>query len=63
MSFYFSFLAEKFFMIQNEFFGFSDHPNHVVTNLLQPAPPLSRAEICDVHGYVTFSEVYYEHII
>ena len=25
-------------------FLFSDHPNHVVTNLLQPAPPLSLAD-------------------
>ena len=30
------------------FFWFSDHPNHVVTNLLQPAPPLSLAE-CGCH--------------
>jgi len=26
------------------FFWLSDHPNHVVTNLLQPAPPLSLAD-------------------
>ena len=31
-------------MILNVFFWFSDHPNHVVAYLLQPAPPLSLAD-------------------
>ena len=39
------FWRKKVFMILNVFFGFSDHPTHVVTNLLQSAPPLSLAEL------------------
>ena len=49
ISFYFSFLAKKRkYDFKMCFFWFSDHPNHVVTNLLQPAPPLSLAE-CGCH--------------
>ena len=43
--FYFSFLAEKSFYDFKCVFWFSDHPTHVVTNLLQSAPPLSLAEL------------------
>ena len=45
ISFYFSFLAgKKKIWFLTVFFWLSDHPNHVVTNLLQPAPPLSLAD-------------------
>ena len=51
------FWRKKRNMILNVFF--SDHPNHVVTNLLQPAPPFSLAETLsrnlDENSLYTFS--------